>query len=156
MPIVVVAALLAPMAFVAGRRLRTRLAEAFTRRVRAYAAPWRSMPRGALVTSVACSAVNVATRTAMLPVLALSLPMPPDPATVWLGSFLLIYGQLVLPTPAGVGLVELGYLGGAAGDFGGDLALLIAWRWWANLLPAILGLPVAWQLRARLVRLVRP
>jgi uncharacterized membrane protein YbhN (UPF0104 family) len=92
----------------------------------------------------------------MLPILALSLPTPPDPAAVWLGSFLLTYGQLVLPTPAGVGLVELGFLGGAAGEFRGELGLLMAWRWWATVLPALLGLVVAWQLRGRLVRLVRP
>jgi len=155
-PMLGAAALLAVIALVAGRQLRTRLAGTFLSRIVSGTAPWRSMPRGALITSVACSMVNVATRTAMLPVLALSLPNPPDPATVWLGSFVLVYGQLVLPTPAGVGLVELGFLGGAAGEFGGDLGLLVAWRWWASLLPAILGLGVAWQLRARLVQLARP
>lgn len=155
-PILVAAVLLAGAAMIAAQLLRTRWSGAFASRLVSFAVPWRSMPRGALLTSVACSIVNVAARTAMLPVLALSLPTPPEPTTVWLGSFMLTYGQLVLPTPAGVGLVELGFLGGAAGDLGGELGLLVAWRWWANLLPAILGLAVAWQLRGRLFRVVRP
>lgn len=155
-PILVAAVVLAGAALIAAQRLRRRVSGAFANRLDSYTTPWRSMPRRALLVSVACSVVNVATRTAMLPVLALSLPTPPEPATVWLGSFLLTYGQLVLPTPAGVGLVELGFLGGAAGEFGGEIGLLLAWRWWANLLPSILGLAVAWQLRGRLFRLVRP
>jgi len=155
-PVLVIAAVLGVASLIAAQRLRTRMSGAVASRLDAYTAPWRGMPPGALVTSVVCSMVNVATRTAMLPILALSLPTPPDPAAVWLGSFLLTYGQLVLPTPAGVGLVELGFLGGAAGEFRGELGLLMAWRWWATVLPALLGLVVAWQLRGRLVRLVRP
>jgi uncharacterized membrane protein YbhN (UPF0104 family) len=155
-PILVAALALAGAALIAAQLLRKRVSGAFATHLDSYTTPWRSMPRRALLVSVACSVVNVATRTALLPVLALSLPTPPEPATVWLGSFMLTYGQLVLPTPAGVGLVELGFLGGAAGEFGGEIGLLLAWRWWANLLPAILGLAVAWQLRRRLFRLVRP
>jgi len=155
-PILVAAVVLAGAALIGAQLLRRRVSGTFASRLDSYTTPWRSMPRRALLVSIACSVVNVATRTAMLPVLALSLPTPPEPATVWLGSFMLTYGQLVLPTPAGVGLVELGFLGGAAGEFGGEIGLLLAWRWWANLLPAILGLAVAWQLRRRLFRLVRP
>lgn len=155
-PILMAAVVLAGAALIAAQLLRRRVSGAFATHLDSYTTPWRGMPRRALLVSVACSVVNVATRTALLPVLALSLATPPEPATVWLGSFMLTYGQLVLPTPAGVGLVELGFLGGAAGEFGGEIGLLLAWRWWANLLPAILGLAVAWQLRRRLFRLVRP
>jgi uncharacterized membrane protein YbhN (UPF0104 family) len=114
---------------------------------------WRTMPVAPLLASVVLSAVNVAARTAMLPALAMALPDPPSAAPLWLGSFLLVYGQLFFPTPAGLGAVEFAYVGGAAGDLGGDLGLLLAWRWWSNLLPAILGLLVAWGFRHRLRRL---
>ena len=58
------------------------------------------------------SFVNLATRVAILPVLALTLPNPPALALLIVGSFALLYGQLILPTPAGAGAVELGFLGG--------------------------------------------
>lgn len=123
-----------------GTRLRTSLAEART--------CWRDMPRWPVVASLALSGVNIATRTALLPVLVLALPEPPQLATLVLGSFLLVYGQLFLPTPAGAGAVELGVLGGAAGDLGGTAAtVLLAWRWWASGATTMLGLLAA--LRAR-------
>ena len=90
-PVLVIAAVLGVASLIAAQRLRTRMSGAVASRLDAYTAPWRGMPPGALVTSVVCSMVNVATRTAMLPILALSLPTPPDPAAVWLGSFLLSY-----------------------------------------------------------------
>ena len=65
-----------------------------------------------------CRFVNLATRVAILPVLALTLPSPPALGPLTLGSFALLYSQLVLPTPSGAGAVELGFLGGAAGDLG--------------------------------------
>jgi uncharacterized membrane protein YbhN (UPF0104 family) len=116
----------------------------------------RRIPVRALALSALLSAVNITTRTAVLPVLALTLADPPSPAALWFGSFVLVYGQLVLPTPAGVGAVELGFLGGAAGAGAGDVGLLLAWRWWTNGVPTLLGLAVAWQLRGRVAGILRP
>lgn len=79
----------------------------------------------------------------------LALPDPPPSAAAWFGSFLLVYGQLVLPTPAGVGVVELGFLGGAAGELGGGIGLLLAWRWWTSGVPVLGGLAVVAVARAR-------
>ncbi len=144
------------IAGIAASGLRRRIAAAIGGRIAEYVIPWRGMRRRALVMSVVLSAVNVAARTALLPVLAMGLTSPPPPEVVWLGSFALVYGQLIFPTPAGVGAVEFGLTGGAAGDLGSDLGVLLAWRWWATLLPALLGLMVAWELRGALRRLVRP
>jgi uncharacterized membrane protein YbhN (UPF0104 family) len=64
-----------------------------------------------------------------------------DSGAVVLGSFVLLFGQLVLPTPAGAGGVELGFVGGFAGKVSaGDLAtLLLSWRAYTLILSAVLG-----------------
>ncbi len=111
---------------------------------------WRRMPAGPLLASIPLSLINMVTRTALLPALVLMRPDAPEATVVWFGSFLLTYGQLVVPTPAGVGAVEVGFLGGAVGALEGDVALLLAWRWWANGLPVLLGVVVAWQARRQL------
>ena len=111
------------------------------KRARVY---WRRMPRWPLVASVPLSFINLATRVAILPVLALALPSPPPMGPLALGSFALLYSQLVLPTPSGAGAVELGFLGGAAGDLGtGEAWLLVAWRFYTNGVGVILGIVLA-------------
>jgi uncharacterized membrane protein YbhN (UPF0104 family) len=114
------------------------------RRVLVY---WRRMPRWALVASVPLSFVNVAARVAILPVLTLTLPSPPPLGPAALGSFALLYSQLILPTPSGAGAVELGFLGGAAGDLGAGRGwLLLAWRGYSNGVGVLLGAGLALQL----------
>jgi uncharacterized membrane protein YbhN (UPF0104 family) len=105
---------------------------------------WRRMPRWPLVASMPMSLINLATRVAILPVLALALPSPPPMGPLALGSFALLYSQLVLPTPSGAGAVELGFLGGAAGDLGADEGwLLLAWRIYTNGIGVVLGVVLA-------------
>ncbi len=104
---------------------------------------WWPLAAGAPMT-----AVNVLARSAMLPVLALTLPAHPPVGVMLVGSFGLLYSQLVLPTPAGAGVVELGFLAGAAGDLAGGngtsaAMLLLAWRFWSVAAGAILGLLLA-------------
>jgi uncharacterized membrane protein YbhN (UPF0104 family) len=102
------------------------------------------MPRWPLLASLPLSFVNVVTRIALLPVLALTLPDPPALPVLVVGSFALIYAQLILPTPGGAGAVEFGFLGGAAGDLGNDGSrLLLAWRIYANGIGAALGIWLA-------------
>jgi uncharacterized membrane protein YbhN (UPF0104 family) len=111
------------------------------KRARVY---WRRMPRWPLVASVPLSFINLATRVAILPVLAMALPDPPPMGPLAVGSFALLYSQLVLPTPSGAGAVELGFLGGAAGDLGADQGwLLIAWRFYTNGIGVLLGIVLA-------------
>jgi uncharacterized membrane protein YbhN (UPF0104 family) len=105
---------------------------------------WRRMPRWPLVASVPMSFINLATRVAILPVLALTLPSPPPNGPLAVGSFALLYSQLILPTPSGAGAVELGFLGGAAGDLGADEGwLLLAWRFYTNGVGVLLGVVLA-------------
>jgi uncharacterized membrane protein YbhN (UPF0104 family) len=88
------------------------------------ATPVRPLFLGALV-----SLYNVLARTAVLPLLAFTLPSHPPLGILLIGSFALLYSQLVLPTPAGVGAVDLGFLAGVAGNLGPDApGLLLAWR----------------------------
>jgi uncharacterized membrane protein YbhN (UPF0104 family) len=64
-----------------------------------------------------------------------------------LGSFALLYSQLVLPTPSGAGAVELGFLGGAAGDMGEHQGwLLLAWRFYTNGIGVVIGIWLAAQI----------
>jgi uncharacterized membrane protein YbhN (UPF0104 family) len=131
-------------AWIGGRRV----AHAFPRhlrrplqRIRVY---WRRMPRWPLLASIPLSLVNVVTRVALLPVLALTLPDPPALPVLIVGSFALIYAQMILPTPGGAGAVEFGFLGGAAGNLGDDSShLLLAWRFYANGIGTILGVWLA-------------
>lgn len=120
----------------ASRRLRRPM-----RRVLVYL---RRMPRWPLVASVPFSVIPIATRIAILPVLALTLPSPPPLGPVIFGSFALLYSQMVLPTPSGAGVVELGFLGGAAGQLGeGQGWILLAWRFYTNGLGLLLGVWLA-------------
>jgi uncharacterized membrane protein YbhN (UPF0104 family) len=110
------------------------------RSVRRMMVYWRRTPRWAVVASVPCSALNVATRVAVLPVLVLTLPDHPPIGPVILGSFALLYSQLVLPTPSGIGAVDLGFLAGAAGDMGDESArLLVIWRLYTSGIGIVLG-----------------
>ncbi len=119
---------------------------------------WRRMPRWPLVASLPLSFLNLATRVAILPVLAATLPHPPDLGPMLLGSFALLYSQLILPTPSGAGAVDLGFLGGAAGDLGASAGwLLLAWRFYTNGVGVVLGVALAahaygWPALRRLAR----
>jgi uncharacterized membrane protein YbhN (UPF0104 family) len=104
----------------------------------------RRMPRWPLMASIPLSAIAIATRIAILPVLTLTLPSPPPLGPVIFGSFALLYSQMVLPTPSGAGVVELGFLGGAAGELGeGQGWILLAWRFYTNGLGVLLGVWLA-------------
>jgi uncharacterized membrane protein YbhN (UPF0104 family) len=123
-----------------GRRIARLAPHRVRRPMRRVAVYWRRMPWWPLAASVPLSLVNVVTRVALLPVLALALPDPPSLPTLVVGSFALVYSQLVLPTPGGAGPVELGLLAGAAGDLGDERRwLLLWWRVYSSGLGTILG-----------------
>lgn len=103
------------------------------------AAAWQQARQlGWLTVALAATltALSMTLRTAILPVL-----VPGHPGSIMLGSFVLLYAQLLLPTPAGAGGVELGFVGGFAGTLSaGALAtLLVTWRLYTLILPAALG-----------------
>jgi len=101
---------------------------------------WRTIRWGPVLLASPLSLVNIIGRTAMLPLLVMTLPDHAPQGVLWVGSFALLYSQLVLPTPAGAGPVELGFLSGAAGNLGPEAALLlVAWRFYTVGLGVILG-----------------
>ncbi len=104
---------------------------------------WRRMPWSVLLATTPLTLVNLATRVAVLPVLAATLPDPPALGPLLVGSFALLYSQLILPTPSGAGAVELGFLSGAAGNLGtGEGALLLAWRFYTTGIGILLGVAI--------------
>jgi uncharacterized membrane protein YbhN (UPF0104 family) len=128
----------------AKRKVASPAARQLRRPVRRAMVYWRRMPRWPLLASVPMSFINLATRVAILPVLALTLPSPPPIGPLAVGSFALLYSQLILPTPSGAGAVELGFLGGAAGDLGAEEGwLLLAWRVYTNGIGVLLGVVLA-------------
>jgi uncharacterized membrane protein YbhN (UPF0104 family) len=146
-PWVALVAVVSAIAWRMARKVASPAAHQLRRPVRRVLVYWRRMPAWPLVASIPMSFLNLATRVAILPVLALTLPHPPALGPLAVGSFALLYSQLVLPTPSGAGAVELGFLGGAAGDLGGNEAwLLLLWRFYTNGIGVILGVVLASQI----------
>lgn len=142
--LLVAGALTALVALALARHAWRRLPAAWRTPLRDGADAWRRLPPRTLLAAAALTLVTMIARVALLPALAMALPAPPPAAALWAGSFLLVYGQLLVPVPAGAGLVDAGLLAGAAGDFaqqGG--ALLIAWRCWSVVVPCLLGTAAA-------------
>jgi uncharacterized membrane protein YbhN (UPF0104 family) len=125
-------------------RLRHRLPVAVGRSLRDASAAARALPGGRLAGAVALTVVSMAARVAILPVLLVGTGAlgPVLPAAV--GSFALLYAQLILPIPAGAGGVELGFIAGVSPLLGPaeTAALLVTWRTYTLILPAGLGLGV--------------
>jgi uncharacterized membrane protein YbhN (UPF0104 family) len=146
-PWVVIVVLASVVAWRYARLITSPVAHQLRRPVRRARVYWRRMPRWPLLASIPLSAINLATRVAILPILALTLPEPPAMGPMLLGSFALLYSQLVLPTPSGAGAVELGFLGGAAGDLGEHQGwLLLAWRFYTNGIGVVIGIWLAAQI----------
>lgn len=101
----------------------------------------RRMARWTVLLSLPLTIIHVVARIAVLPVLLSTLADPPPLGPVWVGSFALLYGQLFLPTPAGAGAVDLGFVNGATGDATAPAArLLLVWRFYTTVTGVILGL----------------
>jgi uncharacterized membrane protein YbhN (UPF0104 family) len=149
-PWLLILALLCVAAWYSARRF-TNLAPARLRRpfrrVRVY---WRRMPVWPLVAGVPMTLLNLGSRVGILVALAATLPAPSPLGVLVFGSFMLLYAQLVVPTPSGVGLVDFGFLGGAAGELGGQgAALLLAWRFYTSGVGLVLGIALALRIYGR-------
>jgi uncharacterized membrane protein YbhN (UPF0104 family) len=143
-PWVAFVAVVSLVLWIYARRVTSPVARQLRRPIRRALVYWRRMPTWPLVASLPLSFLNVASRVAILPVLALTLDEPPGLGLIIVGSFALLYSQLILPTPSGAGAVELGFLGGAAGDLGGNEGwLLLAWRFYTNGIGVLLGVWLA-------------
>jgi uncharacterized membrane protein YbhN (UPF0104 family) len=143
-PLVIGVAVLSAGAWWLAHRIAPAAARALRKEIRAARVYARRMPRWPFVVNVPLTIVSVAARVAILPVLVLTLDVHPPIGAVAMGSFALLYSQLVLPTPAGAGAVELGFLGGAAGELGSDEALLLlTWRFYTTAFGVLLGVLLA-------------
>jgi uncharacterized membrane protein YbhN (UPF0104 family) len=104
----------------------------------------RRIPRWVVLVGIPLSLYNIVGRTLVLPLLASTLPVHPPFGVMMLGSFALLYSQLLLPMPAGVGAVDFGFMAGVAGDLGPARGgLLLAWRFYTVGVGAVLGVTLA-------------
>jgi uncharacterized membrane protein YbhN (UPF0104 family) len=123
----------------------------------------RSLGPATLASATAITALSMALRITVLPVLALAMLggaactsgcLAPSLGSLLLGSFGLVHGQLLLPVPAGAGSVDVAFAAGFAGSFGpAQIAeLLVAWRVWTTgfdlAFGALLALGAAWTKRS--------
>lgn len=131
-------------AWLAARRITHPLSRQLRRpisRVRVY---WRRIPAGPVLASIPMTLLNLAARVGILVVLVRTLPDPAPLGTLLIGSFALLYAQLVVPTPSGAGVVDFGFLGGAVGSLGGqEASLLLAWRFYTSGAGMLLGILLA-------------
>lgn len=128
-PWVIGVVLVTILAVYIGVRWRRALKDEIDRPRQSLRALFGATPVAPLLLGAIVSLFNVLARTAVLPLLALTLPTHPPLGILLLGSFALLYSQLILPTPAGVGAVDLGFLAGVAGNLGPSApGLLLAWR----------------------------
>jgi uncharacterized membrane protein YbhN (UPF0104 family) len=104
----------------------------------------RRVPRWIVLIGIPLSLYNIVGRTLVLPLLASTLPQHPPFGVMMLGSFALLYSQLLLPVPAGIGAVDFGFMAGVAGDLGpAPTGLLLAWRLYTVGLGALVGAALA-------------
>jgi uncharacterized membrane protein YbhN (UPF0104 family) len=77
--------------------------------------------------TVPLTVVDVLTRIALLPLLALTVPNAPPADVLAIASFAMLYGQIAMPTPGGAGIVDMGLMGGAAGNLGSGAGDIVFW-----------------------------
>lgn len=143
-PWVLAVALLTLAIWIWVRRFAPSASHHLQRPLRRMMVHWRRMPWLMLLATAPLTFINLASRVAVLPVLAATLPDTPPLGPLLVGSFALLYSQLVLPTPSGAGAVELGFLGGAAGNLGTrEGALLLAWRFYTTGIGLVIGVLLA-------------
>ncbi|HEX2206915.1 MAG TPA: lysylphosphatidylglycerol synthase domain-containing protein [Longimicrobium sp.] len=141
--LVLLAAVFAAAVLVA-RRLRRRRMPPGAPHWRPTLASVRGATGWALAASVPLTVASVASRVAILPILAAASGPPVDLPVMITASFALTYGQFLLPTPAGAGAVELAFAGGVAGEEGvADPGLMLAWRVFTFVLPVVIGFGLA-------------
>lgn len=131
------------VAWLVVRRVRPGLLHAARAELAAARGHLRDIPGWGYAANVPITLVNIGARVAILPLLAFALEQPPPLAATVVGSFAFLYAQAVIPMPAGA--VELGFLGGAAGNLGaGETELLVGWRIYTTVVGTALGGSSLW------------
>lgn len=114
----------------------------------------RSMGWAAALLTVPLTIVDVVSRLALLPMLAVNVVGSPPPDVLAMASFAMLYGQIAMPTPGGAGIVDLGLMGGAAGNLGVEAgAIVMWWRVYTAGVHMLLCVPaLMWRLSGRVRR----
>jgi uncharacterized membrane protein YbhN (UPF0104 family) len=134
------------------RRLAPARSAAVGRSMRGGFALVRQMGPIPVLLTVPLTVLDVLTRIALLPLLAISVASAPPADVLAIASFAMLYGQIALPTPGGAGIVDLGLMGGAAGNLGAAAGHIVFWwRMYTAGLHIVLALPALWW-RLRLER----
>ena len=136
-PVIVLMAACAAVVLWYHKRHRTTFKSGLAARV---SLSFKELPKSHLLLAAAITLVSIVARTSILPILLIPMDIEVNMGAVILGSFTLIYSQLVLPTPSGAGGVELGFAAGFAVLPPAELAgLLITWRVYTLVLGAAFG-----------------
>ena len=157
-PWLAVLAFLCVVAWIAARRYAKNAPGRLARPIRRVRVYWRRMPVWPVLAGVPLTLLNLASRVGILVALAATLPQREPLGVLVIGSFMLLYAQLIVPTPSGAGVVDFGFLGGAAGSLGSEgAALLLAWRFYTSGVGLLLGggLALAIYGRAAVTRALR-
>jgi uncharacterized membrane protein YbhN (UPF0104 family) len=113
----------------------------------------RRMGSAAALLTVPLTVIDVATRIALLPMLAINVVGAPPSDVLAIASFAMLYGQIAMPTPGGAGIVDLGLIGGAAGNLGLEAGSIVMWwRVYTAGVHIVLCLPMLWWRLSRPVR----
>jgi uncharacterized membrane protein YbhN (UPF0104 family) len=99
---------------------------------------WPRISTRQLLATVPLTIVAVAARVLVLPVLGQTLAGGPGFGETAMASFTLLHSQLLLPSPAGAGAVDLGLFAHAQGG-APAYGLLLAWRFYTTGLGLALG-----------------
>jgi uncharacterized membrane protein YbhN (UPF0104 family) len=100
----------------------------------------RRAPRWALGAGALLTALSIAARTFILPALAWGMKDAPPFGDMFYGALALLHAPLVVPLPSGGGGVEVVFLNGFAGDFGGrQVTMLLLWRFYTSGVLTVLG-----------------
>jgi uncharacterized membrane protein YbhN (UPF0104 family) len=140
-PWLIAVAALMVLAAVFAFRLRHRFPPVVTTTMRETIRHARTLSLGRLLATIGLTAASMLARVSVLPVLLAGYTTIQDPLGAFIGSFALIYAQLLLPTPAGAGGVELGFVVGFAPllTTAEVATFLVAWRAYSLVIPAGLG-----------------
>jgi len=129
------------LAGAAAFRLRDRFPPVVEQSLRDALRETRRLSGGTVAAAAGLTVASMTARVGILPILLAAYVPIADPVPVLVGSFALIYAQLLLPTPGGVGGVELGFIASMAPvlTHRSLAALLLTWRVYSLFLPAGLG-----------------
>jgi uncharacterized membrane protein YbhN (UPF0104 family) len=140
-PWLLLGGLLGVVAWVVARRVVPHHHHSLKRTLVHSAQEVRRLPPRVLATLAVLNVVSLVARVAILPVVAYTVPRARPLGQVVLGSFVMLFGQLFLPTPSGAGAVEVGMLAGGGGVTGHAASwVLLAWRFYTTFLPVGAGL----------------